>query len=588
VAATPDSAFSVGQGQNDVPALSLELLNPDASGLAADVRVTTFDVKLVAGSGTVTNPSHCVDRIRVLGPAQTHLDRLVTAADDSTVTLSMTTLVSVPSGTGVLPLTILVDFTDEALLGTMRLQLADSSSFDARDANTGAPLPVVYGSLPVTGPTMTVEAPAETAGIGATPLLPASVPVGAVDVPAMRLTLSHPGPAESGPIRLDTIRLECRDGGGGPLVPATFLDAVRAVVAGSVVGNLTAPAASGGEVAIPVSGVSVPPFGQVTLEIRADLPVTAPASLFSMILNDDGVDLVDANLGSPLPAEAASGTEFPFTTGFTQLRTPARDLVVSLTEAMPAVLAADGGTIEVARVRLRNPAAPTAGDILLDRFVVRAADDDLATVPLGAMVTTVQAWVGDSLWAETPLDVADETALLVAADSLAVTPNADVEVAFRITLPDVETTGGFRLGFDATGIGVVQPMSQLLTVSVLAEEGSAFPLWTETGHFSGVTLADSYSNFPNPFAAGRDETRLAFYLRDAATVSLKVYTIRGEIVKTLLDGVPLGAGLHQDTTWDGRNGRGTTVLNGVYLAEIAVSFDDGGSERILRKIAVVR
>lgn len=588
VAATPDSASSVGQGQTGVPALRLELTNPDPSGLAADVRVTTFDVKLAGSGGAIANPSHCIDRIRVVGTAQTHLDRQVTAADDSTIALTLSTLVSVPSGIAALPLSILVDFADDAYLGQMHLELADSSLFDARDANTGAPLPVVYAVEPLTGPTLTVQAPAQTAQVAAAALLPASVPVGSADVPALRLTLTHPGPAESGPIRLDTIRLECRDGSGAGLVPATFLDAVRATVAGVTYGEVTSPPASGDEVDIPVTGIEIAPFGQVTLEVSADLLVTAPATLVSMILTADGVDLVDANLGLPVAAMAASGVEFPFTSGFAQLRSPARDLVVGMTGAMPAVLAADGATIEVARVTLRNPAAATAGDILLDRFEVRAADDDLAGIALGAMVTSVQAFVADTLWAELALDVSDEAALLVAADTLAIPPGEDREVAFRVTLPDVETTGGFRLGFEAAGIGVVQPASQLLTVSVLAEDGSSFPLWTEAGHYSGVTLADSYSNFPNPFAAGRGETRLAFYLRDGATVSLKVYTIRGEIVKTLLDGVPLGAGLHQDTTWDGRNGRGHTVVNGVYLAEIAVSFDDGGSERILRKIAVVR
>ncbi|MBZ0269497.1 hypothetical protein K8I85_15190, partial [bacterium] len=212
VAAATGSGFAVGQGQDDVAALPLQLVNPDPSGLAADVRVTTFDVKLVNGSGTVAVPSHCIDRIRVVGAAQTHLDRLVTAADDSTITLSLTTLVSVPSGTGILPLTIRVDLTDDALLGPMALQLADSSSFEARDANTGAPLPVLYATSPVAGPSMTVEAPAETAEVAGAPLLPGSVPVGTTDVPAMRITLSHPGPAQAGPIRLDAVRLDCRDG----------------------------------------------------------------------------------------------------------------------------------------------------------------------------------------------------------------------------------------------------------------------------------------------------------------------------------------------------------------------------------------
>jgi hypothetical protein len=40
--------------------------------------------------------------------------------------------------------------------------------------------------------------------------------------------------------------------------------------------------------------------------------------------------------------------------------------------------------------------------------------------------------------------------------------------------------------------------------------------------------------------------------------------------------------------WDGRNGAGSIVLNGVYLAELVVQFDDGSSRRLLRKVAVVR
>ena len=57
---------------------------------------------------------------------------------------------------------------------------------------------------------------------------------------------------------------------------------------------------------------------------------------------------------------------------------------------------------------------------------------------------------------------------------------------------------------------------------------------------------------------------------------------------TLLDGVWRAAGMHQDDRWDGKNGAGRTVRNGVYIAELTVHYDDGSSERALRKVAVVR
>jgi hypothetical protein len=56
----------------------------------------------------------------------------------------------------------------------------------------------------------------------------------------------------------------------------------------------------------------------------------------------------------------------------------------------------------------------------------------------------------------------------------------------------------------------------------------------------------------------------------------------------LLNGEWHGAGLYQNTLWSGRNGLGNAVVNGVYIAELVVDYDDGSSERLIRKVAVVR
>lgn len=73
-----------------------------------------------------------------------------------------------------------------------------------------------------------------------------------------------------------------------------------------------------------------------------------------------------------------------------------------------------------------------------------------------------------------------------------------------------------------------------------------------------------------------------------ARVTLTLWTGRGERVGTLIAGAPLAQGLHQEVVWDGRTGDQHPVANGAYLAEIAVAYDDGTKDRILRKVAVVR
>ena len=128
----------------------------------------------------------------------------------------------------------------------------------------------------------------------------------------------------------------------------------------------------------------------------------------------------------------------------------------------------------------------------------------------------------------------------------------------------------------------------LLAIRIEPEAGSQFPFWSEAGHFTGLSLSESYANFPNPFAAGREVTTFVYTLQDEAQVTLRVLTPYGENVATILSNVQRAAGLYQEDSWDGLNGRGAPVRNGVYLAELIVDFTSGQKERILRKVAVVR
>jgi hypothetical protein len=92
----------------------------------------------------------------------------------------------------------------------------------------------------------------------------------------------------------------------------------------------------------------------------------------------------------------------------------------------------------------------------------------------------------------------------------------------------------------------------------------------------------------NNVPAGREGTAFAFYLPAPGRVSLRIFSARGEPVRTVFDGEARTPGLHQDDVWDGRNGRGAVVTNGVYVAELTVRLDDGTQQRLLRRVAVLR
>ena len=72
-------------------------------------------------------------------------------------------------------------------------------------------------------------------------------------------------------------------------------------------------------------------------------------------------------------------------------------------------------------------------------------------------------------------------------------------------------------------------------------------------------------NYPNPF---NPETYISFALPVASSVDLKVYNVAGQLVKSLVDGQQIPAGLHM-VRWDGTNNNGEKVASGIYFYKIS-------------------
>lgn len=85
-------------------------------------------------------------------------------------------------------------------------------------------------------------------------------------------------------------------------------------------------------------------------------------------------------------------------------------------------------------------------------------------------------------------------------------------------------------------------------------------------------------NFPNPF---NPETVIEYQLPEAGRVSLKVYSVLGQEVCTLIDG-QRPAGYHR-VKWDGKDGAGQQIQSGVYLYRFQV-----GSFVQTKKVVLVK
>lgn len=85
-------------------------------------------------------------------------------------------------------------------------------------------------------------------------------------------------------------------------------------------------------------------------------------------------------------------------------------------------------------------------------------------------------------------------------------------------------------------------------------------------------------NYPNPF---NPSTVIEYSLESESAVSLKIYTVQGEFVKELVDGVQ-ASGSHR-ITWDGSNYRNDRLPSGVYMYRL-----NTGNQTDTRKMLLVR
>ncbi len=90
-------------------------------------------------------------------------------------------------------------------------------------------------------------------------------------------------------------------------------------------------------------------------------------------------------------------------------------------------------------------------------------------------------------------------------------------------------------------------------------------------------------NFPNPFIAGVQETRIRYALESAGPVTIEIFNVNNELVRTLENATEKTAGIHTETAWNGQTENGKNVPQGVYFARILTA----DTIRII-KIAVTR
>ena len=158
------------------------------------------------------------------------------------------------------------------------------------------------------------------------------------------------------------------------------------------------------------------------------------------------------------------------------------------------------------------------------------------------------------------------------------------------------------------GAGTITPVDSLTASDGLARADFLSPRTPEVGRvrasaasllaeidlqtaFVDPNAAGGYvSNYPNPFHPPLEATTIAYKLDDYASVTLRIFTLSGNLVlqHQFSSGDPGGRPGLNEYAWDGKNGEGRVVASGGYIALIEAKGTGETLHVIRHKIAVVR
>ncbi len=129
-----------------------------------------------------------------------------------------------------------------------------------------------------------------------------------------------------------------------------------------------------------------------------------------------------------------------------------------------------------------------------------------------------------------------------------------------------------------------------VTLTLQSSDGKTFPEYPYARKSVIIEVVPAppdiklYQNGPNPFdlSVPNPITRIKYELSEETEVSLKVFTMTGRLVKTLIDKETKPAGIWE-TTWDGKSEDGKLVESGMYFYTLITP-----TKTVVKKMLVIK
>ncbi|MDQ7064623.1 MAG: hypothetical protein Q9P90_10310 [candidate division KSB1 bacterium] len=248
--------------------------------------------------------------------------------------------------------------------------------------------------------------------------------------------------------------------------------------------------------------------------------------------------------------------------------------------------------VPLIKLQFENTGSPGSSNILVKQITVDVFDREgqplQASDVFAALKITREA--DNTLFAQKAAVPGNTTVELNFLQDAVLEPQYPIVFVISADISQNAKLNAFNLRLSSQNqIGAVdQDSDQPVSVELLNQEGQKGAIETGKMVLIDRKFSNSFFNRPNPFgSADRPITKFIYHLEKDSNVTLRIYTLFGELVweKTFTASDPQGRadGGPKIITWNGTNGRGIRVLNGVYLAVLTTN-----AGTVTTKVAVIR
>jgi hypothetical protein len=582
VSSTAAGSFYANNGQDQVEVFRFTLLNNGSPQTANEI-LRGVTLTFADDGGAPIAPGDVIRNLSLSsgGSDLFFTDAIPSAGDEMTCDLE---LLLPPQAAQEISVT--VDIRAFPAHAGFSVSLAAPSAVEARDNNDGgfvtvAPAPPA--TFPISSATVLFQQPASGLASTHSSLVPQDIMPSTLSVPLLDLSYSHADSAASS-IVVDSLAMAFIDKSGNPLYPGNYFSELWIVHAGDTLSMLTSLSSVSHVVEARLSpSVTLAPEAFESFRLYLSSKSIYPPVEFQVRIDREHVVAWDANTGDRILAIAGA---FPFFSDVARLQLAGDAVSCGLVSKLPANVTGRETGLPAFDFVVRNDNPPGYTPTALRGLTVAAQSWQGGAIDPSTIVSGASLVFGDTAFAAS---IGASGIVFAIPDGEVVTePGSADTLAFTV---DLSAPGDLTFRFaiaDTADVDVRDAVTgDNLSPRTIGDTG--YPLLTGPAHTLGTADETAFTNYPNPFAAGRQNTRITFHLDEPSRVTLKLYTLWGAPVKTLLDGESLQAGLHQDALWWGRTGDGDVVNNGVYYLVLDITPAGGGSSKSFkRKVGVVR